>query len=149
MTKEKIILEKMRAMISNPELVVASPVGKWLKAKIYSIDSGSIRAKVVIRKEMTNPVGKLHGGVIALIADEAIGGAVLSTGVDMFYVTVNLSIDYLQGADLGDELTIHGKVIRKGTKIINGECYIYNNENVIIAKATSNLVATRHSHNLF
>ncbi|MET0384674.1 MAG: PaaI family thioesterase [Polyangiales bacterium] len=64
-----------------------------------------------------NSRGFLHGGVIAALADNAMG---LSLGLALTgssAVTVNLSVDYVGGARLGQWLQIEPRVLRSGGKL--------------------------------
>ncbi|HAN77366.1 MAG TPA: hypothetical protein DCQ31_06120 [Bacteroidales bacterium] len=57
-------------------------------------------------------------------------------------VSVNINIDFLTSAKIGDTLRAEAKVIRNGKSIIHAECEITDKRGRIIAKATSNLAVT-------
>lgn len=71
-----------------------SPFMNWLKPKMIAVTEGSLSFEYTVRKEMTNPFGTLHGGVIGAIIDDAIGATLISYGEPNFYVTINNVIDY-------------------------------------------------------
>lgn len=119
-----------------------SPLGRWLNGKLITVEEGSLTVEFVIREEMTNPGKILHGGVTASMLDDVMGMTVFSLGRESFYTTINLSIDYLLPAKVGDVVYVKSKVIRAGKTVINMECEVRNSEHKIIAKCTSNLVAT-------
>ena len=119
-----------------------SKAGKWLNYKIIRVEAGEIEVSIEVREEMTNPVKMLHGGMAAMICDEICGLAFYSTSAETIYTTVNLSIDYLYSAPIGSTVFAIGKVIRKGKKIANIECTIYDENRTIIVHATSNLLNT-------
>ena len=119
-----------------------SPLGRWLNGKLVAVEEGSLTVEFVVREEMTNPGRILHGGVSAAMMDDVMGVTVFSLGRENFYTTVNLSIDYLLPAKVGDVIYAKSKVIRAGKTVINMEGEISNAENKIIAKCTSNLVTT-------
>jgi len=119
-----------------------SKAGRWLNYKLLQVDPGYIEASIIVRDELTNPSGQLHGGMIGMIADELCGLSFYSLGHDTFYTTVNLHIDYLFAAPAGIELTIKAKVLRAGKRMANVECFIYDPEERIIAHATTNLMNT-------
>lgn len=52
-----------------------SPFMKWLKPKVLDVEPGYVSMEYRVRKEMTNPIGTLHGGVTAAIIDDIIGAA--------------------------------------------------------------------------
>ena len=119
-----------------------SMAGRWLNYKLIKVEPGHITAEILVREEMTNPVKMLHGGMISMICDELCGLALYSKGGHSFYTTVNLAVDYLYSAPLGSIVTVKSNVIRHGKKIANTECYLYDEQNNIIAHAKSNLVNT-------
>lgn len=119
-----------------------SQAGRWLNYKLIKIEPGNIEAEIEIRKEMTNPVQMLHGGMIAMICDELCGLALYSKGGNTFYTTVNLAVDYLYSAPIDSKIRIKSNVLRHGKKIANTECLIYDMNENIIAHAKSNLVNT-------
>lgn len=119
-----------------------SPLGRWLNGKLIAVEEGSLTVEFIVREEMTNPGKILHGGVTASMLDDVMGMTVFSLGRESFYSTINLSIDYLLSAKTGDVIFVKSKVIRPGKTVINMECEARNSEHKIIAKCTSNLVAT-------
>lgn len=119
-----------------------SPVGRWLNGKLIDAKEGSLLVEFVVRQDMTNPMGVLHGGIAATILDDVVGMMVYVLGRDFAYTSVNLNCDFLHAARLGDVLLASGKVIRAGKNIIHVEGVITNQEDKIVAKCTSNLIQT-------
>jgi acyl-coenzyme A thioesterase 13 len=119
-----------------------SPVGCWLNGKLTSVEEGSIALEFVVRQDMTNPVGVLHGGIAATMLDDVVGMMVYALGREFAYTSVNLNCDFLHAARLGDILQVSGRVIRAGKNIIHVEGIITNPEDKIVAKCTSNLIQT-------
>ena len=131
-------VEFFKAQIGKVIKQTPSPVGMWLKPVLIAVEEGSLTAEIVVREEMTNPMGTLHGGMIALIADEVIGAGIATLELPDFYPSVNLYTDFLNSAKKGEVVTATTEIIRKGKNIINTECRIYNAANKLIAKAHSN-----------
>ncbi|HQS50816.1 MAG TPA: hypothetical protein PLN99_02890, partial [Daejeonella sp.] len=50
-----------------------SPFSQWLKPIVRSAEVGALIFEYRIRKDMTNPMKVLHGGVSAGIIDDVIG----------------------------------------------------------------------------
>ena len=136
MNKVIAFLEKQKGQIITES---PSPVGVWLQGKLIHVEEAKLIVEFVVRKEMTNPMGMLHGGMIALIADELIGATVATLDLGRFYVSINLNTDFLYGAKLNQTITAETEIIRQGKNMINAECKIYNSDKKIIAKASSNL----------
>ena len=117
-----------------------SAAGRWLNYKLIHVEPGEIEASLVIRDEHTNPLKQLHGGMIALICDEICGLCFYSLGFETFYTTISLNIDFLLGVAKDSEITIKAKVIRSGKRISNVECFLYDEQGMKLAHATTNLM---------
>lgn len=122
--------------------VSPSPFGRWLNGKLIEASAGSLTIEFVVREELTNPAGIMHGGAIAGLIDEVIGMTTFSLGKTGFYVAVNLNIDFLRPGKLGEKLRVVSEVIRDGRTMAHAECKVYNEEGKLIAKAASNLALT-------
>ena len=126
----------------NATEISPSHLGRWLNGKLISVEEGAIEVEFVVREEMTNPLNILHGGAAASMLDDVMGMTVYMLGRENFYTTVNLSIDYLSPAKVGDTLSVKSKIIRAGKTVIHITCEIHNTDQKIIAKCTSKMVAT-------
>lgn len=72
----------------------------------------------------TNSRGLAHGGLITSLADNAMG---LSCGVklgDARLVTVNLSIDFIGPAQVGQWLQVETSVIKTGSRLCFAQCLV-------------------------
>lgn len=119
-----------------------SPAGNWLQFTLDEIEKGKAVLSLNVKTDMTNPYGNIHGGMMSLVIDEAIGWAVVSLDTDNFYTSLNLNVDFLYAIKDGERLTAVSEVVRRGKKIIHVECRVYNMNKDILAKATSNLIVT-------
>lgn len=113
----------------------------WLKPTVISAELGILRFSYIVRKEMTNPYGILHGGVTAGIIDDLIGATVYTMGLASPYTTVNNSIDYFAPAKEGDLIEAETTVVKKGRAIINLQCEIFlPAKQRLIARGYSNML---------
>jgi acyl-coenzyme A thioesterase 13 len=119
-----------------------SNAGNWLGITLERIEKGSAVISAEVRKEMTNPYGNIHGGMMSLVIDEAIGWAVVSLDVEQRYTSLTLNVDFLYSIKEGERLRAESKVLRVGKKIINAECHVYDMKGNILARANSNLIVT-------
>ncbi len=119
-----------------------SPAGNWLKFTLEHIEKGSATLTMEVREEMTNPYGNIHGGMMSLVIDEAIGWAIVSLDTEMHYTSLTLNVDFLYAISAGQRLRVDSKVMRSGKKIINVECHVYDMEGKILARGGSNLIVT-------
>ena len=139
--KTTIIIEKIKSVIGKEEQLSPSPFMNWLKPVALAAEYGSLTFEYKIREELTNPMGHLHGGVIAGMIDDIMGATVYSLDKSDYFVTVNLSVDYFAPAMLGDVVQAVTKVVKEGRNIINVECELWlPAKKRLLAKASSNLM---------
>lgn len=135
-------LEFFRSKIGESMNDSPSPLGKWLNGRIKAADYGRLVADFEVREEMTNPAGVLHGGAASAILDDLIGAMVYSLGREYAYTSINLTVDFLHAARLGDIVTATAALIRAGKNIIHCEGQIVAVSGKIIAKCATNLIQT-------
>jgi len=92
---------------------------------LYSAGSG---AKLVVglrvQEKHTNARGTLHGGVLASIADIALGyGLATSTEPPTSMVTANLSVDFAGSAQLGDWIETSLDIQKLGSRMAFASVY--------------------------
>ena len=119
-----------------------SEAGNWLAFTLDHIERGTATISLSVRPEMTNPYKHIHGGMMALLIDESIGWAVLSLESELNYTSLNLNVDFLYAIKMGERLRAKSTVMRAGKKIINVECLVYDMQDRLLAKASSNLINT-------
>lgn len=118
-----------------------SPLMRWLNPILLSVEEGRLVFQYVVRQEMTNPIGTLHGGITAAIIDDAIGATLFSYGEPWFYTTVNNVIDYLAPARLNETIIAETSVLKKGKQIVNAQCTVWNaDKSRLLARGYSNLI---------
>jgi len=118
------------------------PLMDWLQAKVIEVEEGEVKMKFSTEKYMLNPIGILHGGIMATMLDEVMGAASFTLGRPTGFATINMSVDYLQPAKTGEIIYGIGKVLRAGKTVLHIESRLLNADNKIIAKATANMIAT-------
>lgn len=119
-----------------------SAAGNWMNFTLEAIDKGKTTISLEVKHDMTNPYGNIHGGMMALVMDEVIGWAVVSLDTNNHYTSLNLNVDFLYAIKEGERLKATSEVIRAGKKIIHVECRVYDMQDRILGKATSNLIVT-------
>ncbi len=137
------VLEWIKETFEGKEVTTSrSPAGNWLAFTLERIQKGEAVLNVLVKHEMTNPYGNIHGGMMSLVIDEAIGWGVVSLDADTHYTSLTLNVDFLFSIKEGQRLRAESKVLRVGKKIINVECHVYDLEGKILARGNSNLIAT-------
>ena len=116
--------------------------GAWLNARILDVKgNGDVLLEFDVREEMLNPMGTIHGGALAAILDEAMGMQlfVKSSDEDVFFA-LNISVDFVKNAKLGEQLTVSTEVVRIGKKTANLKSVIWNSKNEVVAQGSSNFL---------
>ncbi len=136
-------LAHLKSVLEKDSSKSPSPLMRWLNPTLISISPGELEFSYVVREEMTNPMGILHGGTTAAIIDDAVGAAVFSLGKTHAYTTVNLAVDYFSTAKVGDTIIAITSIVKNGNQIVNTHCEIWNADKTrMIAKGSSNLIKT-------
>jgi uncharacterized protein (TIGR00369 family) len=90
-----------------------------------------------LAKAHTNARGLVHGGLIAALADNAMGySCAQATGWTTSYVTVTLSVDYISSAKIGQWLAVECAVIKTGSTLCFAQSLI-KADDAVIARANA------------
>ncbi|HTP60666.1 MAG TPA: PaaI family thioesterase [Burkholderiales bacterium] len=89
-----------------------------------------------IEEKHTNSRGICHGGLLATMADLALGYACLAIGGQTSFVTVSLTLDYAGSARPGDWVQSIAEVQKTGSRLAFANCYLAANE-VRIVRASA------------
>ena len=110
-----------------------SPVAELI-GPVYSRGSGSdLSIGLWAQQKHCNLRGTVHGGVLAALADIALGYTLaFSSDPPAGYVTANLSIHYAGSAKVGDWLEARTDIQRQGGRAAFANCYIYVGEQRIV-----------------
>lgn len=135
-------LDFFRAMIGRDMRDSISPLGRWLNVTLQQVEEGRLVAGLVVREDLTNPAGVLHGGAACALLDDLIGTMVFTLNREHLYVSVNMNVDFLHVARLGDQVTIIAEAVRTGRNIVHCEGRIVADNGKIIAKCSTNLIQT-------
>jgi uncharacterized protein (TIGR00369 family) len=80
----------------------------------------------------TNARGFVHGGLIAALADKAMGHSCgHKMGGAHSLVTVSMSIDFVSSAQIGQWLTVETEVIKTGGTLCFAQCFVAADDAVI------------------
>ena len=120
----------------------APPFSKWLNPKILSVERGSMTVDFKIRPEMANPTGLFHGGMQAALMDDLIGATTATLGYEGFTITIDLHVDFIGKAKVGEIVKAKTQITREGKRIIHAIAEITNDNGDVIATASSNLLRT-------
>jgi uncharacterized protein (TIGR00369 family) len=91
------------------------------------------------KPEFSNPMGTVHGGIVATLLDSALGCAVQTTlGEGVGYTTISLEVKYLRaiGLDAG-ELRAEAFVVHAGRRQATAEARLTDRDGRVLATATT------------
>ncbi len=144
MKPNEMILAYLNENLNKPMGLAANagPVAMALDGVLLEAKKGSITAEFEVRKDQLNHANVLHGGIITTMLDEIMGMTLITEEISNLYVTINLNVDFLYGAKLGEKIRVVSQIIRVGKKVANIEGKMFNAEGKLIAKATSNFAST-------
>lgn len=131
-----------QSMIGQPMNQIPSGVGRWLQGTLLAAEAGRTVIQYEVHTELVNPMQTLHGGAASAILDEICGLTTLLLGREHAYTSINLSVDFLNPARLGEVITAEANVVRAGRNIIHVEGRIANADGKLIAKCSTNLAQT-------
>ena len=110
---------------------------------IYSRGEGAgLALGLRAERKHCNTRGTVHGGILATLADIAIGYSLaFSTQPPTAAVTANLSLDFVGAAKEGDWLETQVDFQKLGSRLAFGNCYISAGGNRIVRASAVFLVA--------
>ena len=103
--------------VSSPKQVVAHMMqhdlfSQWLGIKVLEIKEGYSKIKMVVRKEMINGFGIVHGGIAFSLADSAFAFACNNRNI--LSVALDTSINFIKPVHVDDVLTAQAKELHNG-----------------------------------
>ncbi len=135
-------LEFFKTQIGRKLDKTPSAAGNWLGGTLLEIDLHHIKVSYLVRSDMCNPGKILHGGIASLMLDDVIGMGNFVAGSEYLMTSINLSVDFLSAAQIGETLEVTAKLIRSGSNLNHWEAAIRKESGKVVAKASSNLIKT-------
>lgn len=115
------------------------PIMLTLGIEAWSFEVGRAVFSLIPAEYHYNPLGTVHGGVIATLLDSAAGCAVHSVlPAGTGYTSVDLVTKYLRPVTIGTgRITAEGSVISRGTRTALAEARLTDDHGRLLAHATS------------
>ncbi len=136
-------IEFFKNQIGKDKWQFPYPLMDWMTAEALEAEEGLVKMRFTVKEYMLNPIKIIHGGVLATMLDELMGAAGFLMNRPVGYATINMNVDFLHSAKLNEILIGEGKVVRAGKTVMHTEAKITNADGKVVAKATSNLIATQ------
>lgn len=105
--KDKLANDVVAHMMENDAF------SKWLGIEVLEIKEGYSRISMIVRKEMANGFGIIHGGIPFSLADSAFAFACNNRNV--LSVALDTSINFIKPVHIGDELVAEAKELHNGS----------------------------------
>jgi uncharacterized protein (TIGR00369 family) len=136
MDDDPAIVEDLRRRIA------ASPFHAGFGISIEHATAGEVRLGWEARTDHRNLQGLVHGGILATLADIAMGLAVRTVvGPTRRHVTIDLHVQYLRPARPG-RLEARGSVVRVGTHVGFAEGAVMDAEGRLLIRASGTYSVT-------
>ncbi len=104
---------------------------QWLGIDVLQIETGYSKIKMIIRKEMVNGFGIVHGGVTFSLADSAFAFACNNRNV--LSVALDTSINFLKPVHVEDVLVAEAKELHNGKSTGLYQITITNQHDHVVA----------------
>ena len=109
---------------------------RWMGIKVLSVKEGYSKISMVVREEMINGFGIVHGGIPFSMADSAFAFA--CNNRNNLSVALDVTISFSKAVKVGDELIAEAKEIHNGrsTGVYLITILNKNNEHIALFKGT-------------
>jgi uncharacterized protein (TIGR00369 family) len=121
------------------------PIAETLAFIATSVADGVARFEIEPREFHYNPIGSVHGGVIATLCDSACGCAVHSLlPAGSYYASLDLSVKFLRPVSAASGILVcEGKVLHFGGRSALAEATLTGADGKLYAHATSSCMIFR------
>ncbi len=114
------------------------PIASFLKMRLPELSPGYARVVMKLAPEYQNFNGRVFGGIVMAVADQAFAFA--SNSVALPSTASQFNIHFIAAAKVGDELTAECRVLHSGRRAGVSEITVTNQEGKLIAKATGTTI---------
>ncbi|MFH1639590.1 MAG: PaaI family thioesterase [Chloroflexota bacterium] len=116
-----------------------SPYALLMGMTCEELSRGYAKIRMEVRKDFLNWEDLIHGGVISSLLDQAFGCS-LNT-LDNIHVAVQLSINFMSSAPVGEVIHAESKVLHAGRSLGVAEMTVTGANGKLIARATGTTVS--------
>jgi uncharacterized protein (TIGR00369 family) len=115
--------------------LASSPFHAGLGLEVVDAAAGSVTIAIDVGPEQLNLQGLVHGGLLATVADTAMGLAV-RTHVEpgRRHVTIQLGVQYLRAGRPGI-IRARGRTIQVGSQVAHAEADVHGEDGRLLARA--------------
>ena len=121
------------------------PVMELLGIRLVSVEPGAVGFEFDPSEYMYSPLGNVHGGIVTVLLDTAMGCSfhtTLPAGVG--YTTIELKVNFLRSVTIDSgPLRAEGRVVHAGARVATTEARLSDRSGRLHAHATSSLLILR------
>jgi uncharacterized protein (TIGR00369 family) len=117
------------------------PIASVFATRLVRVAPGEAAFRCVPDESLLNPSGLVHGGVLSMLLDSAMGVAV-QTEVDatVGYATIELKVSFLRPLPShGEEIEVRGRTLKVGRKVAFAEGHAYDSRGRLLGHGTTSL----------
>jgi uncharacterized protein (TIGR00369 family) len=133
-------LEFMRGFLAGD--LPPPPFMQLLGIRIVSVEPSSVVFEFDPAEYMYSPLGNVHGGIVTVLLDSAMGCSFHTTlPAGTGYTTVELKVNFVKQVTAGSgTLRAEGHVIHPGSRVATSEARLLDSQRRLYAHATSTLI---------
>ena len=130
-------LEHLRAMVAGE--LPPPPIMQLMAMTGFEVEEGRVSVTLTPQEFHYNPLGSVHGGVIATLLDTAAGCSVHSTlPAGTGYTSLDLTTKFLRPVTVASgELRCEGSVLSRGRRTALAQAQLFDERGALVAHATS------------
>lgn len=126
----------MGSQLEAGDAFAHAPISRRMGLQVEAGNPGEATVHLPVDESMHNPMGAVHGGVIALLADAAMGIAFGRTLDDQSsFATIEMKVSYLRPVK-STTLTCRAQLVSRGLRVGFVECIIEDARRKEIARAS-------------
>ncbi len=138
-------LDFLRAMQDGT--VPAAPIASLVGLSIAEVDDGRVVMRLMPEEYHYNPIGTMHGGILATLLDSVMGCAVhtrLPAGRG--YTSLEIKVNYLRAVtNESGELSAEGRVVHAGRRSAVAEGKLLDSNRRLCATASTTCLLFDHA----
>ncbi len=125
-------------------MMEADYFSQWLGIEILEVTSGHCRLRMIVRREMLNGFGTLHGGVTTAFADSAFAFA--SNNHNRLSVALDINVSFPTAAKEGDVLIAEARELHLSNKVGVYEVMVRNQHEQLVGIFKGTVYRTAKLH---
>lgn len=119
-----------------------APIASHLGMELTGVGHGTVTFQCHPDESHYNPIGMVHGGLVATLLDSALGCATHTTlPAGTGYTSIEIKVNFLRPINSGSgPLTCTGTVTKTGRRVAFAEGEVLDNQNKTVATASGSLL---------